>query len=63
MKNFKTIALAIFALVTFTVNSQSKKVNPEKSNIHWVGKKVTGQHEGTISLKEGVLNPKPIKGS
>jgi len=55
MKNFKTIALAIFALVTFTVNSQSKKVNPEKSNIHWVGKKVTGQHEGTISLKEGVL--------
>lgn len=56
MKNLKSIALALLALVSFTVNAQTaKKVNVENSNIHWVGKKVTGQHEGTISLESGEL--------
>jgi polyisoprenoid-binding protein YceI len=55
MKNLKTIAVAVIALISFTVNAQAKKVSVEKSNITWLAKKVTGQHEGTISLKEGVL--------
>ncbi|HBD26034.1 YceI family protein [Flavobacterium sp.] len=56
MKNFKSIALALVALVTFTATAQkSKKVDASKSTINWVGKKVTGAHEGTISLKEGAL--------
>ena len=54
MKNFKTIAIAL--LVAFgTVNAQTKKVDATKSSITWLGKKVTGQHEGTINLKEGAL--------
>ncbi len=55
MKNFKSIALALVALVSFAVNAQTKKVNVSKSTINWVGKKVTGAHEGTIALKEGAL--------
>lgn len=56
MKNLKSIALA-FAVVlsTASVTAQTKKVDASKSTISWVGKKVTGQHEGTVSLKEGAL--------
>ena len=59
MKNLKTVALAL--LITFTAattNAQVKKANASKSKITWVGKKVTGQHEGTINLKEGSLTYK-----
>ncbi|MEJ2880632.1 YceI family protein [Pedobacter sp. GR22-6] len=35
--------------VTYTVDAA-------KSNITWLGKKVTGSHNGTISLKSGSLN-------
>jgi polyisoprenoid-binding protein YceI len=63
MKNLKTIAIAL--LVTFgttvATTAQSKKVNVEKSQIKWVGKKVTGQHEGTISFENGVLEFKGSK--
>jgi len=56
MKNFKSIALALVAFVSFATNAQtSKKVDASKSTINWVGKKVTGSHEGTIALKEGTL--------
>jgi polyisoprenoid-binding protein YceI len=55
MNKFKTIALSLVALVSFTVNAQTKKIDVKKSNIHWVGKKVTGQHDGTIALKDGAL--------
>ena len=57
MKNLKTIAIAFVAvLTTFTASAQDKKINTSKSTIAWVGKKVTGQHSGTISFKDGVLN-------
>lgn len=55
MKNLKTIAVALITLVSFSVNAQTKKVNVEKSKIEWLGKKVTGQHNGTINLQEGAL--------
>ena len=55
MKNLKSIALALVAFVSFAVNAQTKKVDVTKSSINWVGKKVTGSHEGTITLKEGAL--------
>lgn len=61
MNKFKTIGLSLIALVSFTANAQTKTVDAKKSNIHWVGKKVTGQHEGTISLKEGALKFKDGK--
>jgi polyisoprenoid-binding protein YceI len=56
MKNFKTLALLVtVAFSTATLTAQIKTVNASKSTITWVGKKVTGQHEGTIKLKEGAF--------
>ena len=56
MKNLKTIAIAlVLAFGTTVATAQNKKVNVEKSQINWVGKKVTGQHSGTINLQDGTL--------
>lgn len=56
MKNLKTIALTIIAFTSFTTFAQTaKKVNTTTSSINWTGKKVTGQHNGTIKLSEGSL--------
>lgn len=56
MKNLKTIAVALLVVLgTTTSIAQNKKINVEKSKINWVGKKVTGEHSGTINFKDGVL--------
>ena len=56
MKNLKTVAIALLVVFsTATASAQLKKVNVSKSKITWVGKKVTGEHSGTVDLKEGVL--------
>ncbi|TDE42113.1 YceI family protein [Flavobacterium rhamnosiphilum] len=56
MKNFKSIALAlVVVLSTLSVTAQTKKIDASKSTINWTGKKVTGQHEGAINLKDGAL--------
>jgi polyisoprenoid-binding protein YceI len=56
MKNVKTIAIALLvAFGTTVATAQNKKINPEKSTITWLGKKVTGEHSGTVNFKEGVV--------
>jgi polyisoprenoid-binding protein YceI len=56
MKNLKSIVLAFVALTTISATAQKTvKVDAAKSTINWVGKKVTGKHEGTVNLKEGAL--------
>ena len=56
MKNLKSIALAlVVALATVSVSAQTKKIDAAKSSINWLGKKVTGQHNGTVNFKEGNL--------
>ena len=56
MNNLKSIALAlVVVLSTVSVKAQTKKVDASKSTITWTGKKVTGQHEGTVNLKDGNL--------
>ncbi|MFM2230311.1 MAG: Protein YceI [Bacteroidota bacterium] len=55
MKNFKSIALALFVAASTVVTAQTKKIDAAKSKIEWVGKKVTGQHNGTVNFKEGSL--------
>ncbi len=56
MKNLKSIALALVLLIsTASVNAQIKKIDVTKSKIEWVGKKVTGQHNGTVNFKDGYL--------
>lgn len=62
MRNLKTIAIAlVVALGTITATAQDKKINTSTSNIKWVGKKVTGSHDGTIKFKDGMLNFKSGK--
>ncbi|MFT5753947.1 MAG: polyisoprenoid-binding protein YceI [Flavobacterium sp.] len=56
MKNLKSITLALVALVTISATAQkTTKIDASKSTINWVGKKVTGKHEGTVNLKDGAL--------
>ena len=56
MKNLKSIALAlVVAFATVSVSAQTKKIDAAKSSINWLGKKVTGQHNGTVNFKEGAL--------
>ena len=56
MKNLKTIAIALLvATSAATVSAQAKKIDAGKSRIEWTGKKVTGQHSGTVNLTEGSL--------
>jgi polyisoprenoid-binding protein YceI len=64
MKHFKNIAIALFVVISTTLNAQNKKIDVKKSNIEWVGKKVTGQHNGTINFSEGTLvfKGKTLKG-
>ena len=51
-----TILLLLLAL-TFNAWGQTKEmsINPEESSIHWLAKKVTGQHDGTIKITSGSL--------
>jgi polyisoprenoid-binding protein YceI len=56
MKNLKTLAVLLtIAFSTTALTAQTKPVSAAKSTIKWVGKKVTGQHEGTIKLKDGAF--------
>ncbi|WP_293873100.1 YceI family protein [Flavobacterium sp.] len=56
MKNLKKIAIALVVILGTTAGmSQSKKIDAQKSTITWVGKKVTGEHTGTVNLKDGNL--------
>lgn len=56
MKNLKTLALAfVVAFSTVAVSAQTKKIDVSKSSINWVGKKVTGEHSGTVNFKDGAI--------
>ena len=56
MKNILLIiALMIFGTVTATAQ-QKLTADAGKTKLQWLGEKVTGEHTGTINLKEGWLN-------
>lgn len=66
MKNLKLVSIAFLVVLgTSFSHAQSKKIILEKSTINWVGKKVTGQHQGTIAFKDGsiVMKGKNIEGA
>jgi polyisoprenoid-binding protein YceI len=49
----------LFLLAVINVNAQDKLTAiAEKTSLLWLGEKVTGQHTGTILLKEGWLTMK-----
>ena len=55
MKMFSFLLIALSALNGF---AQTYKVDPASSKIVYVGKKVTGEHTGTLTLKNGTLSLK-----
>lgn len=62
MKNFKQFTIALFVVAgIFSADAQTKKVDVKASKITWLGKKVTGQHDGTVALKEGTITMKDKK--
>jgi polyisoprenoid-binding protein YceI len=66
MKSLKAVvaSLALSLFVSFSVSAAeggkgkatSLKVSVAKSDLTWNAKKVTGEHTGKISLKEGTIN-------
>jgi polyisoprenoid-binding protein YceI len=56
MKTLKSLAVVVLALsLTTSVFAGSQKVDNSKSSVKWLGKKVTGEHFGSIAIKEGNL--------
>ena len=55
----KTIATLIITAATLfstaNLNAQEATINTAESSIHWLAKKVAGQHEGNINLVSGSL--------
>ena len=54
--SFKMIIGSLFVMSCFTGFSKDYRVDAKSSKLEWVAKKVTGQHTGTISFGESVLN-------
>lgn len=51
--------LALTGLTTKSFANNNEKdltINSKVSSVDWIGKKVTGQHTGTINIKEGTLH-------
>ncbi len=54
----RTLAFVAICTLSFTAFAGKKPIDVKKSNIAWVGKKVTGKHNGTISFKSGNVSLK-----
>jgi len=66
MKTVNVVLVAIVLMFSQGIYAQNFKVNPEKSNIEWLGKKLTGEHTGNILLKSGsfeLKNDKIVSGN
>jgi polyisoprenoid-binding protein YceI len=61
MKTLKKVAITLLVAVSMSISAQTKSVDVAKSTVNWVGKKVTGQHTGTLGLKSGSLIFKKTK--
>ncbi|MDF9798208.1 polyisoprenoid-binding protein YceI [Catalinimonas alkaloidigena] len=57
LKLIASVALIASVLVSFTLPTkvESYNVDAEQSTLIWTGRKVTGEHTGTINIKEGNL--------
>lgn len=51
----KIASFIILLMISFGLNAQVMKIDTENSSIHWVGKKITGQHDGTLDFSGGTL--------
>ncbi len=51
--------ILLFTLILFIVTMNAQDIlnaDTEKTTLHWLGEKVLGEHNGTISLEEGWLS-------
>lgn len=58
MKSIQMKSLSIFVLaltLSSAVMASTQKVDVQKSKVEWTGKKVTGQHTGTIDIQQGAV--------
>ncbi|OEJ98482.1 lipid-binding protein [Flavivirga aquatica] len=56
IKNLGIIALVAFVTFSFsTIGGTKKAIKTDKSKVVWKGYKVTGSHEGTITIESGSL--------
>ena len=56
IKKIAAILIVAFVAFSFTsIDGDKKEVKVEKSKVTWKGYKVTGSHEGLISIKSGSL--------
>ena len=53
MKNTILIVLILFAGIN--LHAQKLTADTDKTQLQWLGEKVTGQHNGTVKLKSGSL--------
>ncbi|WP_027125419.1 YceI family protein [Gelidibacter mesophilus] len=51
----KTIILAMAFVASSVITSNETKVDVQNSKVTWKGHKVTGEHEGHITLQKGTL--------
>ncbi|HLN71948.1 MAG TPA: YceI family protein [Prolixibacteraceae bacterium] len=52
----KSLSIFVLALtLTSAVMASTQKVDVQKSKVEWTGKKVTGQHTGTIDIQQGAV--------
>ncbi|MDZ7739462.1 MAG: YceI family protein [Bacteroidales bacterium] len=70
MKTYVKAYLILIAVMIFSslsvVEAQTYKADPDKTVIIWKGKKIAGEHTGTIQLKSGTLeikDNKPVSGT
>lgn len=63
-KNILFVLLAGFVAFAFTAKNDTYTVDKSASTIKWVGRKVTGEHSGTINISSGKLiwNGQALKG-
>ncbi len=52
LKGIVSLGFLLFALPSFAATT-TYKIDPSVSKVAWVGKKITGQHNGTIGVKSG----------
>ena len=50
------VVIAAALMLSLGVSAQTYVVNADGSTMAWVGEKVTGKHNGVISLKDGVFS-------
>jgi polyisoprenoid-binding protein YceI len=63
MKIFAIAALTTFSVAGLAAN-KTMQIDTTQSKVGWLGKKVTGQHNGSVALKSGSIemDAKGIKG-